>query len=334
MFAGGAAVSALAIGFACSEGPSSDPSTDDGQLGPLGGDAVVGSLRYGDTSAPVAYTPVPRYRAFTFDGRAGDRVEIWVRSADGRPMAWLRSPDARTLSYDTAALHEAHVVGTLDSTGVHAIAFREANLGGATMTVTLSNLVQFEAGSDAAGDASGDAGVDSDGGPNDAGVPDGGDGGAVDGGVTCSFSRTLPVLGGCSTCVLPVATSYANANVPLLIDDAGGGVWDTSIDGGKGRTLHFQSPGPFDDFGCSQLSAIALNGAPPNETWAYPVNAPQPCAITNGGVGGSAVSVANGDQATVAIHGTHQPAVLNCGIVHGCVVEKLDCVGTATAIVK
>src|SRR3990172_12269396 len=57
---------------------------------------IVGSLDYGQTSDPVRYNRHPRFRAFKFAGDAGDQVDVWVRSADGDPIAWVLDEDRKS----------------------------------------------------------------------------------------------------------------------------------------------------------------------------------------------------------------------------------------------
>jgi hypothetical protein len=62
-----------------------DATTQDLSLRSL---RLVGSLDYGQTSAPVHYAR-PRYTAFKFAGQSGDDVDVWVRSPNGDPVAWV-----------------------------------------------------------------------------------------------------------------------------------------------------------------------------------------------------------------------------------------------------
>ena len=287
-------------------------------------------------------------------------------------MAWLEGPDSRPFAYDFATSHDAHIVKPLERTGTQFIAFREADLQGAIFTVSLSKIQPpADGGDDAEPDATPDAASDaaSDVGPGatDGGVDatrdstlDGSDGGdatldsgndvtldSADGGdavvdaltldaasqVTCTYQRTFPVVSGCNLCNLhpPISTITDNA-VPILIDDAGG-IWDLSIDGGKGRSFHILAPSEFNAFGCNALSSMALNGAPPTESWNYTGSLVNYCAMGNSNITTS-ITVTNGDQVNVTMHNAYAPGVVNCGIIHGCVIEMLDCNGTATANVK
>lgn len=103
---------------------------------------VVGSLDYGQTSAPVAYTNNPRYRAFKFAGAAGDAIDVWVRSQDGDAVAWVLDNDFKSLGYNDDAdstTTDAHVSVTLpaNASQTHYIVFREFDQQKATFTVSL-----------------------------------------------------------------------------------------------------------------------------------------------------------------------------------------------------
>ena len=104
---------------------------------------IVGTLSYGQTSAAVSYTKQPTYRAFRFAGSAGDRVDVWVRSANGDAMAWLLDHDFNTLATnDNAAsgVTDAHLTTTLTSSdSSFYIAFREHARADATFTIALAN---------------------------------------------------------------------------------------------------------------------------------------------------------------------------------------------------
>src|SRR5688500_15622951 len=51
---------------------------------------ILGALGYGENSLEIGYTQQPRFRAYRFAGRAGDKVEARVRSSDGGDaVAWI-----------------------------------------------------------------------------------------------------------------------------------------------------------------------------------------------------------------------------------------------------
>ncbi|MGI8742680.1 MAG: hypothetical protein ACR2NN_08930 [Bryobacteraceae bacterium] len=50
---------------------------------------IIGPIDYGQTSPAVHYRNPPKYRAFGFNARPGDHVEIWVHARQGSPEAFL-----------------------------------------------------------------------------------------------------------------------------------------------------------------------------------------------------------------------------------------------------
>lgn len=72
---------------------------------------IVGSLDYGQTSAPVSYRNPPKFRAFKFAGDAGDKVTVDVRSPNGGDaVAWVLND-----SFQVLAANDDASVDTLDS---------------------------------------------------------------------------------------------------------------------------------------------------------------------------------------------------------------------------
>ena len=338
------------IGVACSSMPlTQDPATDDGQLTSVTSSEIVGFLNYGQTSAPVSYVSSPRYRAFGFNGVTGDAVDIVVHSTQGA-MAWLVDNNATTIAYDFASGHDAHIAQSLSATRTYFIVFREPALQTSTFTVSLARIPTVDGGtpldgssdaevdsgndgtiaSDATNDSTTsdvlqDAGTDATADSNTSDVViDGGN----DGAVTCTFSRTLTGATGCSACLLPSATTMTDT-LSAVIDDAGGGATDKSIDGGQGRTLHFSGvSNEFTAEGC--FSVFALDGVPPSESWSTTLGFTA-CAFTNSNAN-ITLTVSSGDQLSVSYDVAHYPGVSGCLVQHGCVLEKLDCSGNLTAV--
>ena len=106
---------------------------------------IVGSLDYGQTSAPVAYTASPRFRAFKLAGQKGDRVEVEVRSDDGDAVAWLLDDSFRTLAFNddaSRATLDSRLAVTLPGNRrpeivTYYVVFREYDLAKARFTVAL-----------------------------------------------------------------------------------------------------------------------------------------------------------------------------------------------------
>jgi hypothetical protein len=59
---------------------------------------VIGPIDYGEVTAPVRYSSPPRYRAFEFNGKPGDRIEIWVHARRGVPEAFLTDSNFKSLA--------------------------------------------------------------------------------------------------------------------------------------------------------------------------------------------------------------------------------------------
>ncbi len=137
---GGAAFVALA---GCQGSPSTEGYAQGGSeaLKGITPDEIIGSLAYGQTSAPVSYTPNPHYRVFSFTGHAGDAVDVWVRSSSGGyPRAWLLASDDSTLEtgkYANGDTTQTHIHWTLGTTGTFYTAFRDVNMKPGVFTVEL-----------------------------------------------------------------------------------------------------------------------------------------------------------------------------------------------------
>jgi hypothetical protein len=102
---------------------------------------IVGTLAYGETSAPVPYTKAPLYRAFAFEGKKGDPVDAWVRSTDGDARAWLVTGSFKTIATNLDAApgtKDARVQATLTEGGTHYVVFRESARKDATFAVALA----------------------------------------------------------------------------------------------------------------------------------------------------------------------------------------------------
>jgi hypothetical protein len=114
----------------------SDPS------GGLTGFNVEGTLRNGQTSPATEDTGAPRYRAWMFVGKAGDAIDVWVRSSDGDAVAWLLDSNLAvvTRNDDGDGTTDAHLAVTLTnpSSATYYIVFREFNDQDATFRVSLS----------------------------------------------------------------------------------------------------------------------------------------------------------------------------------------------------
>jgi hypothetical protein len=100
-----------------------------------------------DAIAPLAYGATTKsvktrgdYGWFRFDGRAGDTVDVTVRSNKGDAVAFVLdgNDDVIAVNDDADALtSDSHVVTTLPADGTYYIAFREYSFAPATFTVEL-----------------------------------------------------------------------------------------------------------------------------------------------------------------------------------------------------
>jgi hypothetical protein len=65
---------------------------------------VLGDLDYGQTSAPVAYSATPLYRAFIFSAFGGETVEVSVRGTDRKAMVALTDSSLNRLAIGDTSL--------------------------------------------------------------------------------------------------------------------------------------------------------------------------------------------------------------------------------------
>jgi hypothetical protein len=100
-----------------------------------------------DAIAPLSYGATTKsvktrgdYGWFRFDGKAGDAVDVTVRSPNGDAVAFVLdgNDDVIAVNDDADALtSDAHVVATLPADGTYYIAFREYSFAPAMFTVAL-----------------------------------------------------------------------------------------------------------------------------------------------------------------------------------------------------
>ena len=136
-----ALVSPLAACTAQPDAASKTESTSD-ELRVLGSDEIIGALSYGQVSSPVSYRSTPRYRAFSFAGNAGDKIEALVSNPEGDAVAWLLDASFRTITSNNDAngsTRDSLIAARLASTGTYYIAFRDVDLEPGTFTVELRN---------------------------------------------------------------------------------------------------------------------------------------------------------------------------------------------------
>ena len=96
---------------------------------------VLGSIDYGQTSAPVHYSGSPKYRAFEFNARPGDRLEIWVHARRGVPKAFLTNSGFQSM--DGGKPHFSTVIPRQSQPATYYVVFYEAKFKTGDFTVEL-----------------------------------------------------------------------------------------------------------------------------------------------------------------------------------------------------
>jgi hypothetical protein len=104
---------------------------------------VLGALSYGETSPSRRYQNPPRFRAYTFSGKAGDAVEVTVASPDGSgdAVAWITDNRFNVLAFNddaSASTFDAHLTATLPRASTYYVIYREYALDRANFTVSLT----------------------------------------------------------------------------------------------------------------------------------------------------------------------------------------------------
>jgi hypothetical protein len=100
-----------------------------------------------DAIAPLAYGVTSKlvktrgdYGWFRFDGRAGDELDLTVKSADGDAVAFVLdgNDDVVAVNDDADALtSDAHLTTALPADGTYYVAFREYSFAAATFSVAI-----------------------------------------------------------------------------------------------------------------------------------------------------------------------------------------------------
>jgi hypothetical protein len=106
----------------------------------------VGALEYGQPSEPVEYTNPPRYRAFSFDGTAGDTVSVQVTmdptsynydSDHANPIVWIVDAHWDVLARNDGDNFKVETSTTLPADETYYVVFRDQYLDDATFVVQL-----------------------------------------------------------------------------------------------------------------------------------------------------------------------------------------------------
>jgi hypothetical protein len=119
--------------------------SEDG-LRALSSSELLGDIAF-DTPVSVAHSGTPKYRAYSFNVTQGDKLDIWVKSANADAHAWLLDDRFQTLKWNNDANgNEAEDDGTTDSnikhtvsrTGKYYVAFRGSVGVAANFTVQVN----------------------------------------------------------------------------------------------------------------------------------------------------------------------------------------------------
>lgn len=137
---------------ACAEQPVDDRSESiDSELRKLTTAEIVGSIGSGQT-VDVVHPGGPSYRALQLQGKAGDKVDIWVRSTDGDAVAILVSDTFKSIAMNddaTPSTSDAHLTKALPATGKYFIVVYERDRQPATFHVSLGGGAAPDAGAGA-----------------------------------------------------------------------------------------------------------------------------------------------------------------------------------------
>jgi hypothetical protein len=96
---------------------------------------VIGSIDYGQTSAPVHYSGSPRYRAFEFNAKPGDHLEIWVHSRRGLPTAFLSDSSFQSIAGGKA--HFSAIIPPESQPATYYLIFYDSKFKAGNFTVEL-----------------------------------------------------------------------------------------------------------------------------------------------------------------------------------------------------
>ena len=100
---------------------------------------IVGDLDYGQTSPLVEYTAQPRFRAFVFSAKAGDRIEVNVQGADRKAFVAIADGTLKQLASGTSRL-SFRIPNHGPDAEAYYIVFRDSEDKPAKFTVELKRL--------------------------------------------------------------------------------------------------------------------------------------------------------------------------------------------------
>lgn len=114
-------------------------------LSALSSSEILGDIPF-DTSVTASHSGTPKYRAYSFNAQAGDKLDIWVRSTTADAHAWLLDDAFRTVAWnndangtneaeDDATTTDSNIKVAVTRTGKYYVAFRGAIGVAATFSV-------------------------------------------------------------------------------------------------------------------------------------------------------------------------------------------------------
>ncbi len=103
---------------------------------------VVGAIDYGQPTGPVKYTGKPKFAAFEFNARPGDRIEVSVESKHGAMKAYLT--DAKFQSITGGGKHFSWTIAQDSQPASYYIAVTEKDRKPAVFTVDLERPSNVE----------------------------------------------------------------------------------------------------------------------------------------------------------------------------------------------
>ena len=103
---------------------------------------IVGPIEYGQPTGPVKYRGKPKFQAFQFNVRPGDRIEVSVESKEGRMKAYL--VDAKFQSITGGSDHLSWTIAPNSQPASYYIAVTERDRRPAVFTLDLERPSSVE----------------------------------------------------------------------------------------------------------------------------------------------------------------------------------------------
>jgi hypothetical protein len=128
----------LAVG-ACAGDPSGEEGSSVDAITTLGQDEIVGSIAYGQTIG-VEYTSTPARRAWRFDGRKGEIVELKAAATTGDAVAWIVDAASQALAFNddaTSTTKDSLATLQIPADGTYYVVVREKGYRSTHMDVSL-----------------------------------------------------------------------------------------------------------------------------------------------------------------------------------------------------